>query len=121
MKWLGFAAVLAMSISMTACSGSSDPFSDSCTAMVRHQGIVYVEVGFSKRHVAPAGHATIVACATDPEATRVDAGSFEGYSSTQVVAVRQHGDVYRVFVSERLGEGYVKSLHDAHLLNAGDE
>ena len=119
MKWLGFAAVLAMSLS--ACSGSSDPFSDSCIAKVRYHGNVYVEVGFSNRHVTPAGHAAIVSCAADPQATSVDALSFKGYSSSQVVAVRQHGDVSRVFVSERLGEGYIKSLHDAHLLNAGDQ
>jgi hypothetical protein len=119
MKRLGIVAVLAMSLS--ACSGSSDSFSDSCIAKIRYKGNVYVEVGFSNRHVTSAGHAAIVACAADPQTKSVDAATFKGYSGTQVVAVRQHGDVYRVFASERLGEAYIKSLHDAHLLNAGDD
>lgn len=118
-KRLGIVAAMALSVS--ACSGSSSPFADSCVAKVRYAGNLYVEVGFSSRDVKPAGKAAIATCAADPESKQVDAVSFPGYSSSKVVAVRQHGDTYRVFVEESLGDAYIMSPHDARLLNAGDQ
>lgn len=43
-----------------------------------------------------------------------------GFSShDKVVAVKQDGDTFRVFVADGLGEEYVTTLHETGLLNAG--
>lgn len=119
MKWLGIVALMALSLS--ACGGSSDPFSDSCFAKIRYDGRLYVEVGFSNRNVSTAGKAAIATCARDADTKEVDAFSFPDYNGSKVLAVKQDGDVYRVFVEENQGETYIMSLHEDRLLNAGDD
>lgn len=106
-------------LTTAGCATDTKVFSDGCAAVVLYQGQEYAEVGFSDRPTHRVGDADVVRCASEPDETSVEVVTFDGFSESEVVAVRQRGDVYRVFAATTVAESFIDDLN-RDLLNAGE-
>jgi hypothetical protein len=105
---------------LTACSGTTSPFTDSCLATIKYHGKGYTEAGFSSRDLEPTGKATIATCAVSSEDGQVEVFASPDFDADEVVAVQQGDDTFRVFVADGLGEDFINSVMESGLTNAGD-